>query len=269
MQLQPLIMQKSRADSPQKSGKELQESPNEKLKNYLTPIVTYADLLSQEISGKLSDPQKEKIELIKEQTNKITNYLETIKNEAVSQTESAKSLDQAQELRLNVLKSELKERVTQGTFLLDKIDSNSERVEKNHIEYDIDMFSREIIKIRKKSKNILVIYNNRSLCKLFETYLKQEGHDCICAVDGRNGLSLIETEKFDAVLLGIAFPEFSGYDIISILEEDGKLRKSNIIILSASHLPQSEIEDLLKRGIRSYLQQPVKPDVLLRILETT
>jgi len=222
--------------SPQKSGKELQESPNEKLKNYLTPIVTYADLLSQKISGKLSDPQKEKIELIKEQTNKITNYLETIKNEAI--------------------------------FLIDKIDSDSERVEKSHIEYDIDMFSREIIKIRKKSKNILVIYNNRSLCKIFEDFLKHEGHDCICAVDGRNGLSLIETEKFDLVLLGLTLPEFSGYDIISVLEEDGKLRKSNIIILSASHLPQSEIENLLKRGVCSYLQQPVKPDVLLRILET-
>ncbi len=117
MQPQPLIMEKSRADSLQKSGRELHELPNEKLKNYLTPIVTYADLLSQEILGKLSDPQKEKIELIKEQTNKITNYLETIKNEAVSQTESAKSLDQAKELRLNVLKSELKERVSQGTFL--------------------------------------------------------------------------------------------------------------------------------------------------------
>jgi len=39
----------------------------EKLKNYLTPVATYADLLSQEILGKLSDPQKEKIELIKKQ----------------------------------------------------------------------------------------------------------------------------------------------------------------------------------------------------------
>jgi len=63
------------------SAKRLQveESPNEKLKNYLTPIVSYADLLSQEILGNLSDPQKEKIKLIKEQTNKITNYLDTVK----------------------------------------------------------------------------------------------------------------------------------------------------------------------------------------------
>jgi len=286
-----------------KNVKELQESSNEKLKNYLTPVVTYADLLSQEILGNLSDPQKEKIELIKEQANKITNYLEAIKDEGVSQTESAKPTDQvkklefnphrrklkeriiqvslnenekypdfrndpSQELRLNVLQSELRERITQAALLLDKKDYDSVMVEKNPIEYDIDTFSREIIKIRKNSKNILVIYNNRSLCKIFEAYLKHEGHDCVCAVDGRSGLSLIETKKFDVVLLGLTLPEFSGYDIINVLEKNGKLRKSNIIILSSVHLPQSEIEDLLKRGVCSYLQQPVKPDVLLRILET-
>jgi len=102
---------------------------------------------------------------------------------------------------------------------------------------------------------------------MFGTWLKKEGHDCTC-VDGRNGLSLIETGKFDVVLLDLALPEFRGYDIINVLEKDGKLRKSNIIILSTSHLPQSEIEGLLKRGVFSYLQQPVKPNVLLRILET-
>ena len=68
----------------QKNVGELHESQNEILKNYLTPIVIYADLLSQELLGKLSEPQKEKIELIKEQANKITNYLETVKSEGVS-----------------------------------------------------------------------------------------------------------------------------------------------------------------------------------------
>jgi len=282
---------------------QVDESPHEKLKNYLTPITSYADLLSQEILGKLSDPQKEKIELIKEQANNITNYLETIKNEGVSQTESAKPTDQvqelefnpqrrklneritqvslnenekypdfrndqAQELKLNVLRNELKRTITQTTLLLDKIDYDSAMVEKSHIEYDIDTFTSEITKIRKNSKNILIIYNNKSLCKMFEAYLKHEGHDCIYAVDGRSGLSLIETKKFDVVLLGLTLPEFSGYDIINVIEKNGKLKKSNIIILSASYLPQSEIENLLKRGICSYLQQPVKPDVLLRILET-
>ena len=138
----------------------------------------------------------------------------------------------------------------------------------NGVEYDIDEFSREISKIQKKSLKILIIYNNKDLCKILETYLIEEGHDCICAVNGRNGLSLIEKEKFDVVLLGLMTPEFSRYDFIDALEKKVKLKETNVIVLSSVDIPQSEIEDLLKRGVYSYLRQPVLPDMLLRILKT-
>ncbi len=243
------------------------ESSIEKLKNHLTPILVYADLLIQGMSGKLSDSQKDKIELIKEQTKKVTNYLDTIKNEGFSQLEPTMVNDQTQKLKLNVLKSELKERLTQSTLLKEERDSDSVRVEKRHLEYDIDEFSKEITKIQKKSLKILIIYNNKDLCKSIETFLIEEGHDCICAVIGRNALSLIESEKFDAVLLGLTMPEFSGYDIIDALEKKGKLKENNIIVFDVVGLSQFLIEELLKRGVYSYLKLPVKPDVLLRILE--
>ena len=152
----------------------------------------------------------------------------------------------------------------------ESIYKNSKKIKEleNGVEHAVDVFSREITKVQKKSIKILIIYNNKDLCKIIETYLIQKGHDCICAVDGRNGLSLIECEKFDAVLLGLTMPEFSGYAIIAALEKDGKLKESNIIVLSPVHIPQSEIEDLLKRGVHSYLRLPVKPDVLVRIVET-
>jgi len=152
----------------------LEESPNEKLKNYLTPIVTYADLLSQEKFGKLSDSQKEKIELIKEQTKKITNYLETIKNEGVSQLESVNMNDQTQELKLNILGSELKERVTQATLLQKKRDSDSIRVEKRNLEYDISAISKEITKVQKdlirNRKRIMLFFPLAIFVPLFLTF---------------------------------------------------------------------------------------------------
>lgn len=279
------------------------ESSIEKLKNHLTPIRAYTDLLYQGKFGKLSDSQRQKIELINEQTKKITSYLETIKNEGFSQLEPAKvndqthglelntltsklkeritqatllkkekysdfTKDQTQELKLNVLRSELKEKLTQATLLKAERDSDSIRVEKSHMQYDIDAISREITKIQKKSMKILIVNSNESLCKMLETYLIRKGHDCLCAIDGRNGLSLIENEKFDVVLLGLTMPNFNGYDVIDALEKSEKLKKNKIIIFTAVHLSQSEIEDLLKRGVYSYVRQPVKLDVLLRILKT-
>lgn len=115
---------------------------------------------------------------------------------------------------------------------------------------------------------ILIVYHNKPLCMMFEDFLIKKGHDCSCAVDGRNGLSLIEKEKFDAVLLGLTMPNFSGYDAIDALEKSGKLKENKIIIFTADHLSQSEIENFLKRGVYSYLGLPVKLDILLKILET-
>jgi len=115
---------------------------------------------------------------------------------------------------------------------------------------------------------ILIVYHNKDLCMMLENFLIKMGHDCSCAVDGRNGLSLIEKGKFDTVLLGLTMPNFSGYDVIDALEKSGKLKENKIIIFTVPHLSQLEIENFLKRGVYSYLGLPVKLDILLKTLET-
>ena len=115
---------------------------------------------------------------------------------------------------------------------------------------------------------ILIAYHNKNICMMLENFLIKMGHDCSCAVDGRNGLSLIEKGKFDAVLLGLTMPNFSGYDVIDALEKSGELKENKIIIFTALHLSQSEIEDFFKRGVYSYFGLPVKLDILLETLET-
>ncbi len=115
---------------------------------------------------------------------------------------------------------------------------------------------------------ILVIDSNKTICGMLSDYFTKEGHDCLCAVDGRNGLSLILKEKYDAVLLCLKMPEFSGYDLIDALEEKGKLRESNIIVFTSVHLSESEIKELERRGVCSYLRQPAKLDVILKAIET-
>ena len=154
------------------------------------------------------------------------------------------------------------------TLLKEERDSDSIRVEKRQLEYDTNTIPREISKIRKKTIKLLIVYNKENLCKMLETSLIKRGLDCIGVVDARIGLSLIEREKFDAVLLDLMMPGFSGYDIIDALEKNGKLKENNIIIFTAVHHSQSEIEDLLERGVYSYLRQPVRLDALVRILET-
>jgi len=119
-----------------------------------------------------------------------------------------------------------------------------------------------------KTKKILIIDSNKNLCEMLTNYLIKCGHNCVCAVDKRNGLALIQKQKFDLILLNLQDPGVNGYDVIDALEKDGKLKENKIFVWTTLDLPQSEIDDLLKRGVQSCLKKPVKIDVLLKTLQT-
>jgi len=109
---------------------------------------------------------------------------------------------------------------------------------------------------------ILLIDDNEQITKMLTTFLHLNGHECIATNDGRNGVEILKKENFDAVLLDLAMPEFSGYDVIDVLEKEKELEKNKIIIFTASTISQNELDNLVKRGVHSYLLKPSDLDEL-------
>ena len=114
---------------------------------------------------------------------------------------------------------------------------------------------------------LCIIDDNTSITNLFSKLAKIKGHDCIVANDGRTGLSLLENGTFDAAILDLAMPEFSGIDVINSLEKNGKMDKQKIVVLTASSVSDNEIENIKKLGVKEVLKKPVKLNALLTILE--
>jgi len=102
---------------------------------------------------------------------------------------------------------------------------------------------------------------------MFSKLAKIKGHDCVIANDGRTGLSLLENGTFDATVLDLAMPEFSGFDVVNSLEKNGKIDKQKILVLTASSVSDDEIENLKKQGVKAFLKKPVKMNALLDVLE--
>ena len=69
-----------------------------------------------------------------------------------------------------------------------------------------------------------MIDDNQEITGPLSKFLTVKGHECTVLNDGRNGLTLLERDRFDVVILDLAMPKFSGYDIIDTLEKSGKLR---------------------------------------------
>jgi CheY-like chemotaxis protein len=101
---------------------------------------------------------------------------------------------------------------------------------------------------------------------MLTTFLHLKGHECIAANDGKSGIEILKNENFDAVLLDLAMPEFSGYDVIDVLEKENELEKNKIIVFTASTISEIELNKLVKRGVHSYLLKPTDLDDLTELL---
>ena len=87
------------------------------------------------------------------------------------------------------------------------------------------------------------------------------------AHSGRGASPIIENNNFDAVLLDISMPEFSGLDVIDALNKSGKIKENKIIILTASVQDDEDLSHLKTKGVHTILKKPVEIDVLRSTLE--
>ncbi len=114
---------------------------------------------------------------------------------------------------------------------------------------------------------VCIIDDNTSITGMFSKLLKMEGHEVVVANDGRTGLSLLENDKFDATILDISMPEFSGIDVVDALNESGRIKEQNIVILTASSSSNEELDKLKTKGVREILKKPLQLDSLVATLE--
>jgi DNA-binding response OmpR family regulator len=115
---------------------------------------------------------------------------------------------------------------------------------------------------------ILVIDDNKSITNMLEQMLGLEDYEVIVSNSGRNGLTLVENGEFDAILLDLSMPEFSGLDIIDSLEKSGKIKEENIIVMTASIISNDELDGLKKRGVYACFKKPVDPEIIINTLQS-
>jgi len=70
---------------------------------------------------------------------------------------------------------------------------------------------------------VLLIEDNKDIADMVRLCLESENIVCETTGDGKVGLQWIKEDKFDAILLDLAIPEFSGFDIFRELKKENHL----------------------------------------------
>jgi two-component system OmpR family response regulator len=115
--------------------------------------------------------------------------------------------------------------------------------------------------------NVLGIDDNSDINMLLGTVLKASGHDYTSVTNGREGIKLLQQNHYDVVLLDLAMPEFSGFDVLEALKKEGLIAKQKIILLTASSITDEEITELLSTGVTSYLRKPLDIDMFVEKIQ--
>jgi two-component system, OmpR family, response regulator len=114
---------------------------------------------------------------------------------------------------------------------------------------------------------ILVIDDNEEITEAIHFFCESmKNIECYVINDGRQGLERIKREKFDLVMLDLAMPEFTGYDVIKPLKEDGFIESNNIVVFTAS----SDINTLNKiraSGVKEVFKKPFSLDDIIGLIE--
>ena len=114
---------------------------------------------------------------------------------------------------------------------------------------------------------ILGIDDNIEINKLLNTIVTSDGHEFSQVTEGKKGLELIRQGGFDAVLLDIAMPDFSGMDVINALIEDNKIKDTPIVLFSASSISEDYIQEMIAKGVYDFIKKPASISEILMVLK--
>lgn len=94
----------------------------------------------------------------------------------------------------------------------------------------------EVIYLYMEKKRILVAEDERPIAKAMELKLNHSGFDVRVAFDGEEALKILETEKFDLILLDLVMPKMNGFQTL----QEIKNRGIETPVVVSSNLSQEE-----------------------------
>lgn len=109
---------------------------------------------------------------------------------------------------------------------------------------------------------ILIVEDEPHIAKLIEMTLEPLGQPMVLAYDGERAADLLETQRFDLVLLDVMLPGVDGFTLMQYIAPTG----TPVIFLTAKNAVADRVRGL-KLGAYDYIVKPFAPAELLARVE--
>ena len=110
---------------------------------------------------------------------------------------------------------------------------------------------------------ILIVDDDRKICRLEDIYLRSEGFDTLVARDGFEALSIIGQKRVDLIVADILMPNLDGQGLLSALREH---YIATPVLMMTSKSAFEDKKRLFECGADDYMVKPVDlEELVLRI----
>jgi diguanylate cyclase (GGDEF)-like protein len=111
-------------------------------------------------------------------------------------------------------------------------------------------------------ERVLIVDDDRDICRSIEVILSLEGYDVRMAHDGQEAVAEAARLQPDLVLLDMMMPGMDGYEVTKRLRHDPRTTMAAIIMLTARSLPADKVLGLTA-GCDDYIVKPFEPTELV------
>jgi len=114
-------------------------------------------------------------------------------------------------------------------------------------------------------KRILTIDDSKTMRDMLMLTLAGSGFDVVQAVDGRDGLDVLERETFDVIITDINMPKLDGYGVIEHLRGDRRYDATPILLLTTES-DREKKERARALGATGFIVKPFNPVSLVDVI---
>ena len=114
---------------------------------------------------------------------------------------------------------------------------------------------------------VLVVEDEEAMVRLLKNLLRQAGYQVLAAADGEEAIELYgrHKEDIDIALVDLNLPKAKGSEVIRTLKQQNPRVK---IIVASGYLEPEMKSQLLKAGVKDYIQKPYTVDDVIKRLQS-
>ncbi len=112
---------------------------------------------------------------------------------------------------------------------------------------------------------ILIVDDDPDLCQAMKVRLRANHYDTVHAVDGYSAIALAYKEHPNLIILDLGLPAGNGFVVLARLQDDDKLSRIPVIVLTARD-PQGNEQRALQSGACAFFQKPADNTQLLDVI---